>query len=831
MTEDIEIKENNQEATVNTIRVKALHARTLFPRSGVFENGNNWGIVSWVVQEVEEGDPKENAYGEITVVGNYTNGIDTSKAYTIIGEEVDNPQYGKQYELKYYSEEADFTREANQREILKELVPINVLPHILKLDNPLEAIINHDTKTLTKVKGIGQTSVYRIYQKYEDKKDYLKAYIALSPYGLTPNFVMKTVNTYKNPDKAIWTVKHKPYDLIKDMSGVGFLKADEVALKIGIKKSDKERIKAFILWYLREEVENGNSWVLAKELNYALYNTLGGPNEIIEYYDKEDKTKNNINQSIQELDDAHLIHIEDNEDKAQRRVYLMRYWNLERKIAYHLKRLQSAHNNFSYSNFEEKIRRAEEKQGFEFTQEQKDGIKLGLDNQVCLIAGLGGSGKSSLVTGILAVLSQYDFAQCALSGKASARLQEVTGKDGMTIHRLLMWDPESGGFYYNKDNPLPYDIIILDEVSLVGGEIFLRLVEAIKTGAKFYMLGDPGQLEAVGTLNIAFDLLDSCEIPSVELKEVHRQAKKSGILTTAYDVRNQIQVTSNPNFEGIIKRGENEDMILDITDNREDNKNIVLEYYEDLLSSELVKDDVNNIEVISPVRERGDCSVFNLNKELQDIANPWYPGMPVMKIYKKNTEGGKEASFDIRINDKVMCVKNNYKLESPGGTPTYIFNGWTGTVSDIQDDYIIVYFPLAETKYVVIPKGKVKTHIELGYACTCHKYQGDQSPVIIGVIDYSTPPQMLTSQLVYTLLTRAKKKCVLVAQNRALQKAISTDYVSHKRTFLPEMLKFDKDKLEDMGYGKQEWNDSEDDEDEDNESEEENEIDNGSIFD
>ena len=653
----------------------------------------------------------------------------------------------------------------------------------------------------------------------------------MSPYGLTPNFVMKTVNTYKNPDKAIWTVKHKPYDLIKDMSGVGFLKADEVALKIGIKKSDKERIKAFILWYLREEVENGNSWVLAKELNYALYNTLGGPNEIIEYYDKEDKTKNNINQSIQELDEAHLIHIEDNEDKAQRRVYLMRYWNLERKIAYHLKRLQSAHNNFSYSNFEEKICRAEEKQGFEFTQEQKDGIKLGLDNQVCLIAGLGGSGKSSLVTGILAVLSQYDFAQCALSGKASARLQEVTGKDGMTIHRLLMWDHESGGFYYNKDNPLPYDIIILDEVSLVGGEIFLRLVEAIKTGAKFYMLGDPGQLEAVGTLNIAFDLLDSCEIPSVELKEVHRQAKKSGILTTAYDVRNQIQVTSNPNFEGIIKRGENEDMILDITDNREDNKNIVLEYYEDLLSSELVKDDVNNIEVISPVRERGDCSVFNLNKELQDIANPWYPGMPVMKIYKKNTEGGKEASFDIRINDKVMCVKNNYKLESPGGTPTYIFNGWTGTVSDIQDDYIIVYFPLAETKYVVIPKGKVKTHIELGYACTCHKFQGDQSPIIIGVIDYSTPPQMLTSQLVYTLLTRAKKKCVLVAQNRALQKAISTDYVSHKRTFLPEMLKFDKDKLEDMGYGKQEWNDSEDDEDEDNESEEENEMDNGSIFD
>ena len=185
---------------------------------------------------------------------------------------------------------------------------------------------------------------------------------------------------------------------------------------------------------------------------------------------------------------------------------------------------------------EEIVRQQEHKQGYQFTDEQIAGIKTGLDNQVCFITGGAGVGKSSLVSGILESLKDYTFAQTALAGKASARLQEVTGEEGFTIHRLLGFNP-SLGFTFNEDNPLEYDIIILDEISLVGGEIFLSLLKAIPNGSKLIILGDMGQLESIGCMNLAFDLYKSKSIVTIELTKVHRQAQKSGIITTSQQIR------------------------------------------------------------------------------------------------------------------------------------------------------------------------------------------------------------------------------------------------------------------------------------------------------
>lgn len=178
----------------------------------------------------------------------------------------------------------------------------------------------------------------------------------------------------------------------------------------------------------------------------------------------------------------------------------------------------------------EYCKKQENIQGWCFTEEQKQGIKLGLDNQVCFITGGAGTGKSSLVSGILESLKKYSFAQTALAGKASARLQEVTNKEGYTIHRLLGFKPPHD-FKFNEDNPLPYDIIILDEISLVGGEIFLSLLKAIPNGCKLIILGDMGQLPSIGCMNLAFDMYNSKFITTIELTKVHRQAQKSGIIT------------------------------------------------------------------------------------------------------------------------------------------------------------------------------------------------------------------------------------------------------------------------------------------------------------
>lgn len=781
------------------LKFKAEYICTTYPKPSegkkITDNENNFGICVWGVIEEDKDNYKKivtNYKKEVRVKGEYPFDPKPFTTYDFLVKEIIHPDYGIQYQLLYMREEIDFTHLSGQRAYLKTILSPTQLEGIFELyDNPIEKIANHDREAIKKVKGIGDVLVERIIRDFEATKDMSGVYAELDKLGLTTNFINKIISYYKDPKKVVDICLKNPYQLINDVDGIGFLTADKVALQGGLPFNSIKRIKAYILYYLEDRGQAGYSYISARELNDNLFKTLGNKEELLEFYDKNDKTKNNLNYAIQELTKEKKIKMEDfGGDKASRRIYLMKYYNLEKEIAKHLKRILKGKNNFKIENVEEKIKLAEEKQGFEFTDEQKDGIKLGLNSQVCLITGSAGSGKSSLVTGILSVLSGYSFAQTALSGKAAARLQEVTGEKGQTIHRLLCYDPKSNGFIHNEENPLLYDIIILDEVSLVGGDIFLNLLRAIPTGSKLYMLGDIGQLEAIGPLNLAADMINSNIIPTVELTKVHRQAQKSGILTTAYDVRNQVQVIDNYNFSGTEIRGELKDMVLEITDNKDKDKDLVLTYFEKYYNSDLVNKDIMKIQVISPVKERGDSCVYVLNNLIQDFVNPKTREKKFTKVKKRKDDNDNDFSYELRENDKIMCIKNNYKTSVSliDEINTSIFNGWTGIVKEITESYVAVHFPLAEYEIVYLPKKEVGNYITLGYCSTTHKLQGSDAPVIIGVIDYSTPPQMLTKQLVYTLITRAKKLCVLIAQNTALRKAINTNFVSQKKTFLPEFL-------------------------------------------
>lgn len=604
-------------------------------------------------------------------------------------------------------------------------------------------------------------------------------------YGLTPNFLNKLIQTYKSPNMAIDVVKKDPYKLYYDMDGVGFRTADNIALKSGFDPKSVERVKAYIVYFLEDKAyEQGDSYVTAGELLINIYDYFGGKDEIsVDETDEEGNIiGNNIANAIQELIHDDIIFLEDNEgSKSRRRVGLVKIKKLEETIAYHLKRLLNAPNHFNYDDWEDKVHKLEQKQGFDFAKEQLDGIELGLKSQVCLISGLAGSGKSSLVSGILASLPQCNFAQCALSGKAAARLQEVTGQEGSTIHRLLFQNTDIN----SSDGPiLPYDIIILDEISLVGGEIFLDLIKAIPSGSKLIMLGDLGQLESIGALNLAADLFNSEVIPTVELKEIHRQAAMSGIITTAHDVRNQQQIFETSDYEGEVTLGELQDMTLDMHRGRDGIRENITKWFIKYFDNPLVQKDIMKIQIIAPVKERGDACVHNLNLDIQEYYNP--VNLEDNTDYKMKM-GSKDFTYYIHKNDKVMCIKNNYSTTTTNGYNCPIFNGWTGIVKEMNEDYLIVYFPLAKAD-VILPVKIARGHLILGYASTVHKMQGSDYPVIVGAIDYTTPPKMLTNSLLYTLITRAKKMCVIVAETRAFNQAISTNFVSTKRTFLQEFL-------------------------------------------
>ena len=768
------------------IKVRAYYRFCLFPRlpAQLGVGDNTFGITKWDILEAREGEPQQDKEGHLTITGEFLEPPEYGKVYTIVAKSIVHPKYGKQYEMIYINQEVDLRRLNNQKAFLKTFLSPNQIEEFYKLyEDPIAVIADHDIEAIKKVKGVGDYIANCIISRFEDKKDLSAVYIELENYGLTPNFIQKLLKTYKSSSLLIKAVKENPYQLAEDMEGVGFKTADEIALRGGMSPKSVERIMAFITFFLQEQAYDlGDSYVTAGELLTNIYEGLGGKEAILEeLYDEDGNiTGSNIGKAIQLLQERKIIEIEDNENKSRRRVYLTKIWKLEKDIAFHLKRLLKAENHFNYSNWQNDVKDLEIKQGFPFAKEQLEGIKLGLDKQVCLISGLAGSGKSSLVSGILASLKGYDFAQCALSGKAAARLQEVTGKEGSTIHRLLGYNPTTG-FTYNELNPLPHHIIVLDEVSLVGGEIFLKLIKAIPDGSKLIMLGDMGQLESIGALNLAADIHGSSVIPTVELKEVHRQAAQSGIITSAHSVRHQEQIYP-AGFEGEDVRGELQDMIFDISTDRTNNRKKVFNWFKKWYEDPIVDKDIMKIQLIAPVKERGDCCVFNLNLDVQSYINP------VNIENGKNIKmGSKDKPYYIQINDKVMCIKNNYNTTDLFGMSCPIYNGWVGIVKDIIDEFIIVYFPLAG-KEVFISKRDAKNELVLGYASTVHKLQGSDSPVVIGALDYSTPPKMLTSQLLYTLLTRAKKRCIVVSEIGAFQKAIASDYVSTKRTFLKEFL-------------------------------------------
>lgn len=769
--------------TSNIIKFEGNLNRILFPKyPEVLGKDNDFGIVSWNPVNVLEGEPIIDSWGSLIVKGIYSEELDCHKDYTIIAKEIYDEQRGTQYELMFIGESLDLSKVKNQRGFLKSFLTDGQVDEMFKvLSNPLEAIENHDIAALKRVKGVGDYIANCIIERFEKNKDDCEVYIELDNFGLTPIFIQKLIQRYKNPHKVIEIVKQNPYQLSFDVDGIGFKTADDIAIKGGIQRKSPERIKGYINYILDNLGQSGNSYITSGELTSYIFEEFGGRDNILDIY--QDKNGciigNNINDAINSLKEENIIIVEDHEEKSQRRVYLKKYYDLEKEISEHLKRIANAENKFNYENWEEIVRQQEHKQGYRFTDEQIAGIKTGLDNQVCFITGGAGVGKSSLVSGILESLKDYTFAQTALAGKASARLQEVTGEEGFTIHRLLGFNP-SLGFTFNEDNPLEYDIIILDEISLVGGEIFLSLLKAIPNGSKLIILGDMGQLESIGCMNLAFDLYKSKSIITIELTKVHRQAQKSGIITTSQQIRKG-QPVLEKKYTGIKTFGELQDMHFDIEDSCNTTRERTIKWFKEKYESDLVKN-IMDIQILSPCKERGDASVFNLNQDVQEYVNPHDNGKNEIKV-----KLGKDKSYYLREGDKVMCIKNNYRIQ--GRKKTGVFNGWCGILKTIDNvlGFHEVYIPMIDDT-MIFSTSDLTSGVVLGYASTVHKYQGSSAKVIIGVFDNTTPPSMRTRELLYTLWTRAEKECITVGQNSAIYNAARNSGVTDKNTFLVELL-------------------------------------------
>lgn len=692
--------------------------------------------------------------------------------------------YGDTYGLIYISKCIDISSKDKQKEFLKNVLNETLVEKLFdEYDDVIKLLENKDVKSLMKIKGIGNQVALRMIDEYEESKDYSSIYMELGQLGFTHTFIKKLVDFYKSPDTMIDIVKNNPYDLLR-VEGIGFKKADEVACKVGITQYDIRRIKGFLLYYLNDQGEAGRSYLNYQDLMKALYDTLGFvPEEI-------------INATAKQMIDNKDVVVLDNGSK----IALKKFYDLEKNIMNELFRLQiglvkvvendsnkvnSIHDDyiprsFNIGNWETITENVEEKQGFMFTDEQRAAIKLSLDNHVMALTGGAGVGKTSTANGICSLYSGYSILACALSGKASVRITEATGLPASTIHRALGY--QNGEFMFNKDNKLAVDIVLIDEATMINGTLFLSLLEAIPTGAKVIIMGDVQQLTPIGNCQVFADILDSNVLPVVKLSKPHRQALRSGIIPTSIKIANQQQIFDG-NYTGNAIIGELEDMELDISGkgNDESISDKIIKHFQ----VELEKfHDIMEVQICVPMRLRGELSCYNLNSKIQSIYNPKLSNCNEIEIFleKKNDEAKK---YIIRVGDKVINTKNNYKCINSEGDTTPVFNGNMGIVKEIEKNGMctIDFIGIGE---VIFTKSDCK-NLELGYACTVHKLQGSGFCSTIVGLDNSSYI-MNNSELLYTAITRAKKYCVLIANNYAVVKSIQTKEVKTKQTFLKDML-------------------------------------------
>ena len=724
---------------------------------------NEWGIIECSIdpKRIKQGTPKLDKNG-IAVFKGVMPQLQEKNLYNITAEYVEDPKFGGQYNILSIFTALDFGTgdPEGQKKFLSSIyTPLQVTNMYNALENPFQVLKDKDTVSLIKVKGCGMDTADRWIRKFEKHIGEAKIYTELEDYNLTTNMIKKLMDRYNSPELVIEKVKNNPYVLCNEVKGIGWKTADKIALEGGIGEFSTKRIAAYMVHYLDESGESGCSWITPDELMGAILEGIG-----------EEVPDANVTEAIHELGDELWW----NDDKSK--IGLRKYFNIEQKIAVELIRIRDAKSKITYNDWEDTIKHLEHKQGWEYTNEQKNGVKTVLDNNITVVQGLAGTGKSTLVSAMIEVLRSYSYVQCALSGRASSRMSEITGQEGFTIHRLLGYPQgDKQNFKFHDENPLSYDIYILDEISMVDAYLFYYLLRAIPNGAKLVCLGDPGQLESIGCGNIAHDMINSEEIPTVTLTQIHRQAAKSAIITESIKVRNGQQIITK-DWVGTETRGELQDLNIDCFSDKSNTFYKIIQAF----STNMIQDDFNIMEtqIIVPVKNNGAACTYELNNSVQELYNP------EDKNKREHNGFSNGKAYVLREGDKVMNVVNNYKTSPP------IYNGNIGIIKsiyyneDLDEEFMLIDFK--GIGKVNVPR-EAWNSIELGYAITVHKSQGDQANHIIFGLDF-TSYSLLTREMIYTGITRAKKKCDLIAQTGALRMAISKEGVSKKQTHLQQCL-------------------------------------------
>ncbi len=604
-------------------------------------------------------------------------------------------------------------------------------------------VIENSPHRLREVPGIGRKTLQRIKESWTAHRGLQQLMVFLTGHGVTPNVATKAHDRYGA--KALEVVRANPYRLADDVFGVGFRTADGIARNLGIPDDAPERLEAGVLFVLSEAANAGHVFLPRDRVLETTAELLDVPQE-------------QVAAAVESLAAKELAVLRPRA-AGEPAVYPRRLELAEASVAESIRRQLKSATSKPEIDIRQALGWFQARTRIELADKQLEALATALVEPVTVITGGPGTGKTTLIRGVIEILGAKNkkILLAAPTGRAAKRLQETTGEAAKTIHRLLEFNPQLRNFTRNRDHPLEADVLVVDEVSMLDVELASHLLNAVPPKCRLVLVGDADQLPSVGPGNVLADLIASRQVKVVRLTEIFRQADQSLIIHNAHRINRGEMPAQAPGDDL-------QDFYFVEREDAEEAAQLAVDLVVNRIPRRFGFDPVDQVQVLAPMH-KGELGVSNLNDRLQSLLTPQGPEVVV-------------GSRRFRIGDKVMQLRNNYELD--------IFNGDIGRVVSLDPETrdLVVSF---DGRPVPV-EAKALDDLVPAFACTIHKSQGSEYPAVV-ILLHSQHWIMLQRNLLYTAVTRGKQLVVIVGTKSALGRAVRNATVRKRYTMLAERLR------------------------------------------